>query len=99
MNGEPHDSGEPDRRDDPGNESRALDELSREEILRALAGLTGLELCLYSPYGCSSSPTAQQVEPRRNSASGKKGPLRMWRTVVRQWSGLFQEVAQVLPDC
>ena len=39
MNGEHHESGEGDSRDDPGNESRALDELSREEILRALAGL------------------------------------------------------------
>ena len=39
MNGECHDSGEEDRRDAPGNESKALDELSHEEILRALAGL------------------------------------------------------------
>ena len=39
MNGEHHNGGERDWRDDPGNGSRTLDELSREEILRALAGL------------------------------------------------------------
>ena len=39
MNGEDHEGGERDCRDDPGNGSRTLDELSREEILRALAGL------------------------------------------------------------
>ena len=39
MNGEHHESGERDRRDDPSDRSRALDELSRKEILRALAGL------------------------------------------------------------
>ena len=39
MNGERHESGERDWSDDPGNGSRALDALSREEILRALAGL------------------------------------------------------------
>ena len=39
MNGEHHEPGEGDWRDDPGNGSRALDELSREEMLRALAGL------------------------------------------------------------
>ena len=39
MSGEHHESGEADWRDDPGNGSRALDELSREEILRALTGL------------------------------------------------------------
>ena len=42
MNGERHESGEPDWRDDPGDGSRTLDELSREEILRALAGLDEL---------------------------------------------------------
>ena len=39
MSREPHDSGEPDRRDDPDSESKLLDVLSREEIMRALAGL------------------------------------------------------------
>ena len=39
MNGEHHENGERDWRDDPGNGSRTLGELSREEILRALAGL------------------------------------------------------------
>ncbi len=39
MNGENHEGGERDWRDDPGNGSRTLDKLSREEILRALAGL------------------------------------------------------------
>ena len=39
MNGEHRESSERDWREDPGNESRALDELSREEMLRALAGL------------------------------------------------------------
>ena len=34
-----HESGEHDRRDAPENGSRTLDELSREQILRALAGL------------------------------------------------------------
>ena len=42
MSGEHHESGERDRRDDPGNGSRTLDELSREEILRALTGLDEL---------------------------------------------------------
>ena len=40
MSGEHHESGERDRRDDPDNGSRTLDELSREDILRALASLT-----------------------------------------------------------
>ena len=39
MNGEHHESGEPNWRDAPGNGSRTLDDLSREEILRVLAGL------------------------------------------------------------
>ena len=39
VNGEHHESSEGDWRDDPGNGSRALDELSQEEILRALARL------------------------------------------------------------
>ena len=39
MSGEHQESGEGDWRDDPGNRTKALDELSREEILRALAGL------------------------------------------------------------
>ena len=39
MNGEHPESGERDWRDDPDSGSRTLDELSREEILRALAGL------------------------------------------------------------
>ena len=39
MSGEHHESGERDWRDDPANGSRTLDELSREEILRALTGL------------------------------------------------------------
>ena len=39
MNGEHHEGGQRDWRGDPGNGSRTLDELSREEILRALAGL------------------------------------------------------------
>ena len=39
MNGEHHESGEGDYRDDPSNGSRTLDELSRKEILRALAAL------------------------------------------------------------
>ena len=39
MNGEHHESGERVWRDDPGNGSKMLDELSQEEILRALAGL------------------------------------------------------------
>ncbi len=39
MHGDHHENGEPDRRDAPDDGSRALDELSREEILRALAGL------------------------------------------------------------
>ena len=39
MNGEHHESREPDWRDGPGNEPRTLDELSRDEILRAMAGL------------------------------------------------------------
>ena len=39
MNGEHHGSGERDRCDDPNSEFKTLDELSREEILRALAGL------------------------------------------------------------
>ena len=42
MSGEHHESGERDWRDDPGNGSRTLDELSREEILRALTGLDEL---------------------------------------------------------
>ena len=39
KNAEHHDDGGHDRRDGPGNWSRTLDELSREEILQALAGL------------------------------------------------------------
>ena len=39
MNGEHDESGEPDWHDAPDNESRALDELGREDILRSLAGL------------------------------------------------------------
>jgi len=39
LSREHHESGEPDWRDDPDKGSRALDELSREEILRAPAGL------------------------------------------------------------
>ena len=39
MNGEHHEGGEADWPDDSDNGSRTLDELSREEILRALAGL------------------------------------------------------------
>ena len=39
MSGERHERGEGGWGDDPGNGSKALDELSREEILRALAGL------------------------------------------------------------
>ena len=39
VNGEHHESGERDWPDAPADGSRALDELSREEILRALAGL------------------------------------------------------------
>ena len=39
MSGEHSESGEPDRSGDPVNCSKTLDELSREEILRALAGL------------------------------------------------------------
>ncbi len=39
MNGDHHENGEPDRRDAPYNGSKALDELSREEILRAVAGM------------------------------------------------------------
>ena len=39
MSGEHHESGERDWRDDPG---RTLDELSGEEILRALTGLDEL---------------------------------------------------------
>ena len=42
MNGEHHESSEWDWRDDPDSGSRTLDELSREEILRALAGLDEL---------------------------------------------------------
>ena len=42
MGGEHHESGERDWQDDPGNGSRTLDELSREEILRALTGLDEL---------------------------------------------------------
>ncbi len=41
MNGEHNDSGEQDWRDGPDSEFRKLDELSREEILRALASLHG----------------------------------------------------------
>ena len=39
MSGEHHQSGEPDWPGDPDNGFRTLDELSREEILIALAGL------------------------------------------------------------
>ena len=39
MNGEHHDSGEQDWRDGPDDGYKTLDELSREELLRALAGL------------------------------------------------------------
>ena len=39
MNGEHHESGEQDCRDDPDSGYSLLDELSREEILRAQAGL------------------------------------------------------------
>ena len=39
MDGERHENGEPDWPDDPGSGLKTLDELSREEILRALAGL------------------------------------------------------------
>ena len=39
MNRERHESGERDWRDGPGNGSGTLDQLSREEILLALAGL------------------------------------------------------------
>ena len=39
MNGECHESGERDWRDGPNDGIKMLDELSREEILRALAGL------------------------------------------------------------
>ena len=42
MNGERQESGERDWHSDPGDESKTLDELSREEILRALAGLDEL---------------------------------------------------------
>ena len=39
MKGEHHDGVEHDWRDNPDDGSRTLDELSREEMLRALAGL------------------------------------------------------------
>ena len=39
MKGEHHDGVEHDWRDDPDDGSKTLDELSREEMLRALAGL------------------------------------------------------------
>ena len=39
MNGKHHEGGEGDWRDTSDSESRALDELGREEILRALASL------------------------------------------------------------
>lgn len=39
MNGEHHESGDGDWPGDSGNGSRALDDLSREEVLRALAGV------------------------------------------------------------
>ena len=39
VSAEHHESGERNWPDDPANGSRTLDELSREEILRALAGL------------------------------------------------------------
>ena len=39
MSGENQESGEPSWRDGPDNGSKMLDELSREDILRALAGL------------------------------------------------------------
>ena len=62
MSGEHHESGEPDQRDDPGSGYKTLDELSREEILRSLAGLDEL---LKADADDAYSPLARGVKLSR----------------------------------